>query len=103
MEMIKNTEIISTNLRNLRQATRCQLKILAEAYGVTPYFIKKWESGKGEIPEECVKGFAQQALCTYDEFCSRIYPADEIAKAKIERGVKIAGSLYLEMRKKQNV
>lgn len=103
MEMLKNTDIIATNIRNLRQATRCQIKILAWACKVTPYFIKKWESGIGEIPEECVRVFARQAVCTYDEFCSRIYSADEIVKARMEREIKITGSLHQRMRKKQNV
>lgn len=101
--LIKNTKIISTNIRNVRQATRCQIKTLAWVCKVTPYFIKKWESGIGEISEECVRVFARQAVCTYEEFCSRIYSADEIAKARMEREVKITGSLHLRMRKKQNV
>lgn len=103
MKTVTNTEIISTNIRHLRQATRCQIKILAWACRVTPYFIKKWESGIGEIPEECVRIFARQAGCTYDDFCSRIYSDDEIVNARMEREVKITGSLHLKMRKKQNV
>lgn len=94
MNVVKNNEIISTNLKNLRQAIRCPLKLLAWFYDVTPYFIKKWESGKGEIPEKIVRGLAQQAQCTYNEFCNRIYSVDEIAEAKAESDIRAAILLH---------
>jgi hypothetical protein len=92
--MVTNNEIISNNLKNLRQAIRCPLKLLAWFYDVTPYFIKKWESGKGEIPEKILRGFAQQAQCTYEDFCKRTYTATEIAEAKAERDIRATMFLY---------
>lgn len=98
---VQNSEIISNNIRNLRIAVRCSLKIFAWVHEVTPYFIKKWESGKGYIPTERLKMFANQAACAYDIFCNRALTTTEIQKARSDREIRISVYLYRQSCKKQ--